>query len=453
MTVDDYPALESGDGASRPPILTVAELNRMARRLLESNLPLLWVQGEISNFIQASSGHWYFSLKDDSAQIRCTLFRHKNQFVDWAPENGQQVEIRGLPTLYEPRGDFQLNVELMRRGGLGALYEAFEKLKAKLAKEGLLDPALKKPLPSFPSTVGIVTSPHAAALKDVLTTLRRRMPGMRVILYPTPVQGKSAGEQIAQALLLASARNECEVLIVCRGGGSIEDLWCFNDEAVARAMVACTIPVVTGIGHETDFTLADFVADLRAPTPTAAAEIASPNQTDLMHKMGLIADHIKRFGRHQQQTHAQRLDSLARRLKHPGEDLAAQRLHVGQIARRLRNHFQTVLERRRWQQREFVSQLTHRLPAIPVAMKNLQWQATVLRAHFDHAVRERELHLSRLRSHLQHLNPQAVLERGYSITRNTRGQIIRTSSGLEPGEALHLSFAKGTADVRVESAD
>ena len=201
-----FSILNRAMGASRPPILTVAELNRMARRVLESNLPLLWVQGEISNFTQASSGHWYFSLKDDSAQVRCTFFRHKNQFVDWAPENGQQVEIRGLPTLYEPRGDFQFNVEVMRRGGLGALYEALERLKAKLAEEGLFDPGLKKPLPPFPKTLGIVTSPQAAALKDVLTTVRRRMPGMRVILYPTPVQGKSVGAQIAQTLRLASER-------------------------------------------------------------------------------------------------------------------------------------------------------------------------------------------------------------------------------------------------------
>jgi exodeoxyribonuclease VII large subunit len=453
MTVDDFLNPASGADALQPPVLTVAELNRMARRLLESNLPLLWVRGELCNFTQASSGHWYFSLKDDWAQLRCTFFRHKNQFVDWAPENGQQVEVRGLPTLYEPRGDFQLNVELMRRGGLGALYEAFEKLKAKLAAEGLFDSSLKKTLPVFPKTLGIVTSPQAAALRDVLTTLHRRMPGLPVILYPTPVQGRSAATQIAQALLLASARRECDVLILCRGGGSIEDLWCFNDEAVARAVAACIVPVVTGIGHETDFTLADFVADLRAPTPTAAAEIASPNQAELLHKVVQIAARIKRLVRHQQQNHAQRLDGLARRLKHPGENLAAQQLNLVQLARRMINHFQTVLERRRWQQHQFGSQLTHLLPAIPIAMKNLQWQATVLHARFGHTLRERGLHLTRLHGHLQHLNPQAVLERGYSITQNAQGRIIRTSTDLTPGEALHLSFARGAADVRVESAD
>jgi exodeoxyribonuclease VII large subunit len=425
----------------------------MARRLLESNLPLVWVQGEISNLTQAASGHWYFSLKDELAQVRCTFFRHKNQFVDWAPDNGAQVEIRGLPTLYEPRGDFQLNVEVMRRAGLGALYEAFEKLKAKLAKEGLFDPGLKKPLPPFPKTLGIVTSPQAAALKDVLTTLRRRMPGIRVILYPSPVQGKTAGALIAQSLQLASVRHECEVLILCRGGGGIEDLWCFNDEAVVRAVAACAVPVVTGIGHETDFTLADFVADLRAPTPTAAAEIASPNQAEWLHKLDLIADRISRLSRHQQQSYAQRLDSLARRLKHPGEKLAAQNTRLGQLAGRLRICVQQMLERQRWQQRQLATHLIHLLPAIPVAMNDLQWQATTLHRAFSRSLRAHGLHLTGLQSHLQHLNPQAVLDRGYSITQNTKGEIIRSSSDLKMGEALRLSFAKGAVGVRVESTD
>jgi exodeoxyribonuclease VII large subunit len=344
-------------------------------------------------------------------------------------------------------------VETLRRGGLGVLYEAFEKLKAKLNKEGLFDPGMKKPLPPFPKTLGIVTSPQAAALKDVLTTLRRRMPGMQIILYPTPVQGKSAGAQIARTIQLASERHECGILILCRGGGGIEDLWCFNDEAVARAVAACTIPVVTGIGHETDFTLADFVADLRAATPTAAAEIASPNQAELMHKLGLFANRIKRHVGHQQQTDAQRLDSLARRLKHPAETLAARQLNLRQLAARLQNHFQQVLERRRWQQRQFVSQLTHLVPAIPATMKNLQWQAAVLHTGFGHTLRERQLHLTRLHGHLRHLNPQAVLERGYSITQNAQGHVIRAGSDLKVGEALHLSFAKGAADVRVEDAD
>ncbi len=453
MTVDDSPNSDPGDGAFQAPILTVAELNRMAKRVLESNLPLLWVQGEISNFTQASSGHWYFSLKDDSAQVRCTFFRHKNRFVDWAAHNGQQVEVRGVPTLYEPRGDFQFNVEVMRRGGLGALYEALEKLKAKLAKEGLFDSGLKKPLPAFPRTLGIVTSPQAAALKDVLITLRRRMPSMRIVLYPTPVQGNGAGAQIAEALRLASERRECEVLILCRGGGGIEDLWCFNDEAVARAVAASAIPVVSGIGHETDFTLADLAADLRAPTPTAAAELASPNRSDLLHKLDLIAGRIHRLAKHQQETDAQSLDSLARRLKHPGERLAVQKTSLGQLAAHLSSHAQQMLDRWRWQQRQLGTHLTHLVPVIPVAVKTLQWQATTLNNACRQGLRERDQNLTRLQSHLQHLNPQAVLERGYSITRNTEGQVIRASSDLKSGEALRLNFSKGTAGVRVETTD
>ncbi|MBX9810460.1 MAG: exodeoxyribonuclease VII large subunit, partial [Burkholderiales bacterium] len=237
-------------------VISVGELNRLAKDVLEQNLPLMWVAGEISNFKRYDSGHCYFTLKDAAAQVDCVMFRHKVQYLEWLPENGMQVEVRACPTLYEARGKFQLNVETMRRAGLGALYEAFEKLKAKLEQEGLFDAARKRPLPAFPRAVGVVTSPQAAALRDVLTTLRRRMPSLPVILYPAPVQGEGAAQKIAQAIATAGARNECDVIIVCRGGGSIEDLWAYNEEAVARAIFACAIPVVSGVGHETDFTIA-----------------------------------------------------------------------------------------------------------------------------------------------------------------------------------------------------
>ncbi|MFP5403699.1 MAG: exodeoxyribonuclease VII large subunit [Gammaproteobacteria bacterium] len=251
------------DTAPTLPVLTVSELNRMARRALESQLPLLWVEGEVSNFTRAASGHWYFSLKDANAQVRCVMFRGRNQFADFTPANGDHVEVRALPSLYEARGDFQLGAEQIRRAGAGRLYEAFLKLKARLDAEGLFDPAKKRALPRFPRTLGIVTSPQAAALHDVLTALSRRMPGLPVILYPTPVQGAGAGAQIAAAIRTAGARAECDVLLVCRGGGSLEDLWAFNDEAVARAIAMSPMPVVSGVGHETDFTIADFAADLR----------------------------------------------------------------------------------------------------------------------------------------------------------------------------------------------
>jgi exodeoxyribonuclease VII large subunit len=453
MTVDDLNILDSGDNPSQPPLLTVAELNQMARRLLESNLPLLWIQGELSNFTRASSGHWYFSLKDESAQVRCTFFRNKNQFVDWLPENGQQVELRALPTLYEPRGDFQLNVDLIRRAGLGALYEAFEKLKAKLGKEGLFDVRHKKPLPPFPKTLGIVTSTQTAALRDVLTTLYRRMPGIGVIVYPTSVQGKTAGPQIAESIRTASDRNECDALIVCRGGGSIEDLWCFNDEVVARAIAACRIPIVSGIGHETDFTIADFVADLRAPTPTAAAELLSPNRADWLHKLDHLAVRAKRHVSHQLESQAQRLDALNRRLKHPGENLSAQQAYLELLAARMKTNAHQSFERARWQYSQTGMRLAHLLPDIQGSLGNMQFRVITLKKSLDHRLRDQNFLVSRLQSHLQHLNPQAVLERGYSITQNAKGKIVRDSSMLRAGEKLHLSFAVGNAQVKVESKE
>src|SRR5690349_4376276 len=234
---------------SQPPVISVAELNRLARDVLERSLPFTWVAGEVSNSKRYDSGHCYFTLKDAQAQVDCVMFRNRAQLLGWLPQDGMRVEVRAAPTLYEARGKFQLNVDTMRRGGLGALYEAFERLKARLEREGLFDPARKRALPRFPRTIGIVTSPQAAALRDVLTTLERRMPSAAVIIYPTPVQGEGAGARIAQALATAAARAECDVLIVCRGGGSIEDLWAYNDEGLARAIAACSIPVVSGVGH------------------------------------------------------------------------------------------------------------------------------------------------------------------------------------------------------------
>src|SRR5690606_38492330 len=236
-------------------VLTVSALNQAVARMLERSFPLSWISGEISNFTRAASGHWYFTLKDDAAQVRAVMFRGRAQYADFTPREGDRVEVRALVTLYAPRGDYQLNVEAIRRAGVGNLYEAFLQLKEKLAAEGLFDAARKRPLPEFARTIGIITSPQAAALRDVLTTLRRRAPHVRVILYPTPVQGEGTATKIAQAIATASARRECDVLLVCRGGGSIEDLWSFNHEIVARTIVGCDIPVIVGVGHETDFTI------------------------------------------------------------------------------------------------------------------------------------------------------------------------------------------------------
>ena len=298
-------------------VFRVAELNFAIKQLLESNVPLLWVRGEISNLVKAASGHFYFSLKDDQAQVRCVMFRHKNQLLREPIANGQQVEVLALATLYEQRGDFQLTVEQMRPAGLGILYERYERLKQLLESQGLFAAGRKRPLPAFPANIGIITSPQAAALRDVLTTLRLRLPSVPVVLYPTPVQGTGSAEKIAAAIKLANQRAECDVLIVCRGGGSIEDLWAFNEEVVARAIAASEIPIVSGVGHETDFTIADFVADERAPTPTAAAQRVAPDRHALLRGLQDQAQHLQRAQRNRLHNAMQSEDYLQRKLVQP----------------------------------------------------------------------------------------------------------------------------------------
>lgn len=317
-------------------VLSVSSLSRSVRDLLESRFPLVWVGGEVSNLTLARSGHTYFSLKDERAQVRCVLFRHRGQLLDWAPREGMQVEVRAVVTLYEPRGDFQLNVEFMRRAGLGALHEAFLRLKDRLAAEGLFDEAIKRPLPAYPRAIGVVTSLHAAALRDVLTTLARRNPSIPVIVYPTAVQGEGAALEVVAALERAGRRAECDVVILCRGGGSIEDLWSFNDERVARSIRACPVPVVVGVGHETDFTIADFAADRRAPTPTAAAEFASPSRADLLSAVGGLRERLHRRMTRDLETRMQLLDHLTRRLVHPARRLQAQAAVFAQLVARVR---------------------------------------------------------------------------------------------------------------------
>ncbi len=433
------------------PVLSVSELNRMARRALESQLPLLWVGGEVSNFVRAASGHWYFSLKDATAQVRCVMFRGRNQFAEFTPANGDQVEIRALPSLYEARGEFQLGAEAIRRAGAGRLYEAFLKLKAKLEQEGLFDPANKRTLPGFPRCVGIVTSPQAAALHDVLSALARRMPGLPVVLYPTPVQGRDAGAQIAAAIRTAGLRDECEVLLVCRGGGSLEDLWAFNDEAVARAIAASPMPVVSGVGHETDFTLADFAADLRAPTPTAAAELASPVRDELLQQLGHLARQLRHQAVRRQQNETQRLDYLARRLLHPAEQLRRQRLDLNQLLQRLHSAMRGCLTRAQLQ----LVQADHSLLTPLHALRRQQQGLAAFHARVGRAmassVLQRQLDLARLGSSLAHLNPEGVLARGYSIVQLENGAVVVDAATLHPGDTLGIRLHRGQVRASVKS--
>lgn len=433
------------------PVLTVSELNRMARRALEMQLPLLWVEGEVSNFTRAASGHWYFSLKDTDAQVRCVMFRGRNQFADFTPANGDHVEVRALPSLYEARGEFQLGAESIRRAGAGRLYEAFLKLKTQLEAEGLFDARNKRPLPRYPRSIGIVTSPQAAALHDVLTALSRRMPGLPVILYPTPVQGAGAGARIAAAIRTAGTRNECDVLLVCRGGGSLEDLWAFNDEAVARAIAASPVPVISGVGHETDFTLADFAADLRAPTPTAAAELASPVRAELQQQLEQLARQIERHLARKQQNETQRLDYLARRLVHPAEHLRRRFLDLDQLRQRLHHATGARLTHTRLH----LAQLRQRLvtPRHVIQREQLGLSALGARAHHaaHSALRQHQLGLARLASSLLHLSPEGVLARGYSIVQLEDGSVVQDAGLLAPGDNVTIRMHRGQAEATVKS--
>ncbi len=430
-------------------VISVSELNRLAKDLLEQSLPLTWVAGEISNFRRHDSGHCYFTLKDAQAQVDCVMFRHRFQYLEWLPENGMQVEVRAYATLYEARGKFQLNVETMRRAGLGALYEAFAKLKAKLEKEGLFDPARKKPLPEFPRTVGVVTSPQAAALRDVLTTLGRRMPALPVILYPAPVQGEGAAQKIARAITIAAARAECDVLIVCRGGGSIEDLWAYNEEIVARAIHACPIPVVTGIGHETDFTIADFVADARAATPTAAAEVATPDRAELREQLAHWYHRLSRMTARALEDRMQRLDYLAKRLIHPGERIRNRLGELEHLATRMRGAWERLSQDHAWQIREFTHRLTVAAPDLAALGREHGEWARRLREAGRHRLESAAALLGRIEAHLKHLNPQLVLERGYSVTETREGEIVRDSAQVALDDELKITFAQGWAGAQV----
>jgi exodeoxyribonuclease VII large subunit len=432
------------DLSSRSEILTVAELNRAAREAIEQSLPATWVAGEISNFRRYDSGHCYFVLKDAQAQVRCVMFRHRASLLGWQPADGSEVELRGVPSLYEARGDFQLNVETMRRAGRGALFAAFERLKASLSAEGLFDPARKRPLPVFPRTVGIVTSTSAAALRDLLTTLRRRAPGLRAVVYPTLVQGEGAGRQIARAIALAGERAECEVLVIGRGGGSIEDLWSFNEEVVARAIAASPIPTVSAVGHETDFTIADFVADARAPTPTAAAVLVAPDASRLHEQLRAAAAALGRAQWRLLEQRMQTLDHLSRRLTHPGARARDQAVMLGHLQRRLAQARARALEVASGRLSRAAARLDRLRPDIPARQADLARLAARLSRAGSRSIERDQSRLDALRASLLHLNPEAVLERGYSITRLAGGGLLRDARDVAAGATLDTTLARGT---------
>ena len=442
---------DSDTAYAAPPVLSVTALNGQVARLLERSFPLVWIGGEISNFTRASSGHWYFTLKDDAAQVRAVMFRSRAQYAGFNPREGDKVEVRALVTLYGARGDYQINVEAIRRAGVGQLYEAFLRLKEKLNGQGLFDADRKRPLPLFTRSIGIVTSPQAAALRDVLTALRRRAPHVHIVLYPAPVQGQFAADKIAEAIMTASRRAEVDVLLVVRGGGSIEDLWSFNEECVARAIAACSIPVIAGVGHETDVTIADFAADMRAATPTAAAELAATPRADWMASLSADALDLRRAMARQLSEASQGLDSLSRRLLSPTAQIAHQRLKLRAMAASLTHAVRAPLGRGG----VTLAQLQQRWARHRPDMRTLRAQILSEQRHLNASVctlvKQRRDSLGALTAQLELLNPQRTLERGYAIVSNAKGEALRSPDAIKARTALTVRLAEGSAQVRVSS--
>lgn len=432
-----------------PSSISVSELNALAKALLEDHLAGLWIAGEVSNLTRAASGHYYFSLKDSRAQVRCAMFKGAAARLAKPLKEGDHIEVAGKISIYEARGEFQITVNEVRLKGLGQLYEAYERLKAQLQAEGAFAAERKKPLPARPQCIGIVTSLAAAALRDVVTTLKRRAPEIPVIVYPTAVQGAGSEFQIAQAIKTASQRAECDVLIVCRGGGSIEDLWAFNEEPVVRAIEACAIPVVSGVGHETDFTLADFVADVRAPTPTGAAELVSPNRQESLHCLAQAKGRLKTVLEQRYFDASQKLDWLARQIRHPRQKLDEQRTYIHKLAQTL-SYSMTQNVRAHTARFEHQTQaLKHCRPDISVYRQDINRFQTTLSHSFRQLLAHRHQSLMAQTALLEAVSPQQILERGFSVVKNTRGQVIRNADVLKQGQKLHITFADGETDVRV----
>ena len=432
-----------------PSSISVSELNALAKALLEDHLAGLWIAGEVSNLTRAASGHYYFSLKDSRAQVRCAMFKGAAMRLAKPLKEGDHIEVSGKISIYEARGEFQITVNEVRLKGLGQLYEAYERLKAQLQAEGAFAAERKKPLPARPQCIGIVTSLAAAALRDVVTTLNRRAPEIPVIVYPTPVQGTGSELQIAQAIKTASQRAECDVLIVCRGGGSIEDLWAFNEEPVVRAIEACAIPVVSGVGHETDFTLADFVADVRAPTPTGAAELVSPNRQESLHRLSQAQDRLKTVLEQRYFDASQKLDWLARQIRHPRQKLDDQCASISKLAQTLSYSMTQNLRAHTARFERQTQALKHCRPDVSVYKHNIDRFQTALSHSFRQLLAYRRQSLTAQAALLEAVSPQHILERGFSVVKNTRGQVIRNADTLKQGQKLHITFADGKTDVRV----
>ncbi|MDP2833544.1 MAG: exodeoxyribonuclease VII large subunit [Pseudomonadota bacterium] len=431
-------------------VITVSELNRLARLAIEKSLPSCWVSGEISNFTRASSGHWYFTLKDQHSGVRCAFFRNRSQFLDWIPSEGDKVEVRAQATLYEARGDYQLLVDAMRRDGQGALYEEFLRLKSKLEAEGLFRPEQKLRPPRFPKQLGVVTSLQAAALQDVLKTLELRWPNCPIVIYPASVQGSDAAGMIRQSLSAAISRNECDVILLIRGGGSLEDLLPFNDEQLARTIYSSPIPVITGIGHETDFSIADFVADVRAATPTAAAQLAVPDRQDINVQIRSLLARMNQAGTRLMYQRMQHLDGLSRRVLHPGSAVTNSQKHVAQIKRRLTLSGASHLSQGKQVLENRILSLMAHSPKLDAYRNEIENRAVSLKTALVQRLGNRKTRVDKCFNALQQLNPDNVLSRGYCIALNETGSVIRHAQALYVGDKVKIKLKLGGFDATVD---
>lgn len=434
-------------------VLSISLLNESARALLEGNFPLVWVEGEISNLARPASGHLYLSLKDASAQVRCAMFRMRSMHLGFKPENGMQVLVRAKLSLYVPRGDYQLIIEHMEEAGDGALRRAYEQLKQRLHQEGLFAEEDKQALPTMPRAIGVVTSPSGAAIHDITSTLQRRFPALPVILYPVAVQGEGAGKEIARAITLAGKRDECDVLIVGRGGGSLEDLWAFNEEPVARAIYNSEIPVVSAVGHEVDFTIADFVADVRAPTPTAAAELVSPSRDELLAQLEEMKRRLLSGVTTYTEYYRQTLSGLNKRLKHPGRRLQDIAQRVDELESRLANARRVEFRHNGTRLAELYARLQrhtpqHRLESLQARQDNLQKR---LKHAMQHQLTDHKHQLASAVRALDTISPLATLGRGYAIvSHHDKDDIIRNSKELSSGDRIKTRLARGQLICQVE---
>ncbi len=436
-------------------VLSVSDFTRNVKSVLEYNFPGVWVSGEISNLARPRSGHWYFTLKDDRSQVRCAMFRQNNQRLTFAPTEGMQVLVKARVSLYEARGDFQLIVDTMEDAGIGALQRAYEQLKQKLQEQGLFDPQHKKELPEVPRCVGIITSPTGAALHDILNVLKRRFPALPVIIYPTQVQGADAPEQLCQAVELAQEHDQCDVLIIGRGGGSLEDLWAFNDEKLAVTIYNCPVPVISSVGHEVDFTICDFVADVRAATPSAAAELVSPDREEWFNWLTAIE---KQLGAQINRTLLalqQQLQWQYKQLKHPGRYLDDVTQRIDELSARMEQHLKLQLQSRQEKTRTLEARLQQHSPEhqLKLQQTRLNYLQQRLQQNQRSYLEQLQQKIASLALGMDAFSPLATLGRGYSLVKSEQNELVKSARQLTRGQQVNVLFSESQALMTVDKVE